>query len=175
MIQVLDEQGMDAEQRMKVREARDDLKKRREQKTEEIQNGKAFFARLDDAKIAELKERVKLRLAENEMRPKIETDTVNLHRINTQFEKAFPEFQNKLLDAEMQRLDSVSKMIEMHVMHGYLIDPNQGGKPQELRRRLQSPDHGGNRKLQEELRAQMKYPSIDKIFGKCFRPPSLFN
>lgn len=85
---------------MHVREARDQLKERREAVTKEMQGNKAFFAKLDDAKVAELNEKVKLRLQENELRPKIETDDLNLRRINQQFEVAFPDFQNKLVDAE---------------------------------------------------------------------------
>ena len=121
---------------MHVREARDQLKERREAITKEMQGNKAFFAKLDDAKIAELNEKVRLRLQENEMRPKIETDTLNLRRINQKFEHEFPDFQNRLVEAENQRLDAASKMIEMRVMYGYMIDSNQGGRPQELRRRL---------------------------------------
>ena len=113
---------------MRVRDARDQLKERREIIKKDLEANNAFFSKLDAAKIAELNEKVKLRLQENEMRPKVETDEVNLRKINKDFERAFPDFQNKLVEAEQQRLDAASKMIEMRVMLNYIKDPNYGGR-----------------------------------------------
>lgn len=85
-----------------------------------------MFKAVDEQKIQQLQKRVKDKIADSQLRPGL-TDPDALKQKGREFQDRFGVFNNQLVEANREFLDSQKKFTQMKLMHRYLVEGEGAG------------------------------------------------